>query len=138
MFTGYQGETASTRINPTGVTHEKADQDPADRHLILGLPLGAYAASEAVSTAQPTQATAAGCPMDGSGMMGGKHHGGRHDKMARMKNMTPEQIQAHLQQRYDKIEDPAKKAEFVKNLGLRADGMIKHAEVMKQFAEANQ
>jgi hypothetical protein len=26
----------------------------------------------------------------------------------------------------------------VKNLGLRADGMIKHAEVMKQFAEANQ
>ena len=25
-----------------------------------------------------------------------------------MKNMTPEQIQAHLQQRYDKIEDPAK------------------------------
>ena len=23
-------------------------------------------------------------------------------------------------------------------LGLRADGMIKHAEVMKQFAEANQ
>lgn len=106
--------------------------------LILGLPLGAYAASEAVSTAQPTQATATGCPMDGTGMMGGKHHGGRHDKMARMKNMTPEQIQGHLQQRYDKIEDPAKKAEFVKNLGLRADGMIKHAEVMKQFAEANQ
>ena len=58
--------------------------------LILGLPLGAYAASEAVSTAQPTQATATGCPMDGTGMMGGKHHGGRHDKMARMKNMTPE------------------------------------------------
>ena len=26
--------------------------------------------------------------------MGGKHHGGRHDKMARMQNMTPEQIQA--------------------------------------------
>ncbi len=106
--------------------------------LILSLPLGAYAASEAVSTVQPTQATATGCPMDGTGMMGGKHHGGRHDKMARMKNMTPEQIQAHLQQRYDKIEDPTKKAEFVKNLGLRADGMIKHAEVMKQFAEANQ
>ena len=104
--------------------------------LILGLPLGAYAASEAVTTAQPGMMT--DCPMDGSGMMGGKHHGGRHDKMARMKNMTPEQIQAHLQQRYDKIEDPAKKAEFVKNLGLRADGMIKHAEVMKQFAEANQ
>ena len=102
------------------------------------LPLGAYAASEAVSTAQPTQAMAAGCPMDGSGMMGGKHHGGRHDKMARMQNMTPEQIQAHLQQRYDKIEDPAKKAEFVKNLGLRADGMTKHAEAMKQFAEAHQ
>ncbi|MNG89519.1 hypothetical protein D3C79_483890 [compost metagenome] len=106
--------------------------------LILGLPLGAYAASEAVSTAQPTAAAAAtGCPMDGSGMMGGKHHGSRHDKMARMQNMTPEQIQAHLQQRYDKIEDPAKKAEFVKNLELRADGMTKHAEVMKQFAEAN-
>ena len=104
--------------------------------LILGLPLGAYAASEAVTTAQPGMMT--DCPMDGSGMMGGKHHGGRHDKMARMKDMTPEQIQAHLQQRYDKIEDPAKKAEFVKNLGLRADGMIKHAEVMKQFAEANQ
>lgn len=106
--------------------------------LILGLPLGAYAASEAVSTAQPTATQAVGCPMDGSGMMGGKHHGGRHDKMARMKDMTPEQIQAHLQQRYDKIEDPAKKAEFIKNLTLRADGMNKHAEVMKQFAEANQ
>ena len=109
--------------------------------LILGLPLGAYAASEAVSTAQPSAATTTaapeGCPMDGSGMMGGKHHGGRHDKMARMQNMTPEQIQAHLQQRYDKIEDPAKKAEFIKNLELRADGMAKHAEVMKQFAEAN-
>ncbi|MCH7372907.1 MULTISPECIES: hypothetical protein [Aeromonas] len=109
--------------------------------LILGLPLGAYAASEAVTTAQPAAAATAkpeGCPMDGSGMMGGKHHGGRHDKMARMQNMTPEQIQTHLQQRYDKIEDPAKKAEFIKNLGLRADGMTKHAEVMKQFAEANQ
>lgn len=109
--------------------------------LILGLPLGAYAASEAVATTQPAAAATAkpeGCPMDGSGMMGGKHHGGRHDKMARMQNMTPEQIQAHLQQRYDKIEDPAKKAEFIKNLGLRADGMTKHAEVMKQFAEANQ
>ncbi|QXB56262.1 hypothetical protein [Aeromonas sp. FDAARGOS 1415] len=106
--------------------------------LILGLPLGAYAASEAVSTAQPTQAMATNCSMDGTGMMGGKHHGSRHDKMARMQNMTPEQIQAHLQQRYDKIEDPAKKAEFVKNLSQRADGMIKHAEVMKQFAEANQ
>ena len=33
--------------------------------LILGLPLGAYAASEAVSTAQPTAAaTTTGCPMD--------------------------------------------------------------------------
>ncbi len=104
--------------------------------LILGLPLGAYAASEAVTTAQPGMMT--DCPMDGSGMMGGKHHGGRHDKMARMQNMTPEQIQTHLQQRYDKIEDPAKKAEFVKNLSLRADGMTKHAEAMKQFAEANQ
>ncbi|MGL6551165.1 hypothetical protein ACSZN3_20105 [Aeromonas hydrophila] len=104
--------------------------------LILGLPLGAYAASEAVTTAQPSMMT--DCPMDGSGMMGGKHHGGRHDKMARMQNMTPEQIQTHLQQRYDKIEDPAKKAEFVKNLSLRADGMTKHAEAMKQFAEAHQ
>ncbi|MGL6465298.1 hypothetical protein [Aeromonas hydrophila] len=104
--------------------------------LILGLPLGAYAASEAVTTAQPDMMT--DCPMDGSGMMGGKHHGGRHDKMARMQNMTPEQIQTHLQQRYDKIEDPAKKAEFVKNLSLRADGMTKHAEAMKQFAEAHQ
>ncbi|MEG0010443.1 hypothetical protein ACW5XF_17925 [Aeromonas lusitana] len=100
--------------------------------LILGLPLGAYAASEAVTTAQP------GAPMmSDCAMKDGKHHGGRHDKMARMQNMTPEQIQAHLQQRYDKIEDPAKKAEFVKNLELRADGMTKHAEVMKQFAEAN-
>ena len=98
--------------------------------LILGLPLGAYAASEAVTTAQPGMMT--DCPM------GGKHHGGRHDKMARMQNMTPEQIQTHLQQRYDKIEDPAKKAEFVKNLSLRADGMTKHAEAMKQFAEAHQ
>lgn len=104
--------------------------------LILGLPLGAYAASEAVTTAQPGMMT--DCPMDSSGMMGGKHHGGRHDKMARMQNMTPEQIQTHLQQRYDKIEDPAKKAEFVKNLSLRADGMTKHAEAMKQFAEAHQ
>jgi Spy/CpxP family protein refolding chaperone len=110
--------------------------------LILGLPLGAYAASEAVSTAQPavaaTTAAPEGCPMDGSGMMGGKHHGGRHDKMARMQNMTPEQIQANLQQRYDRIEDPAKKAEFIKNLNDRAAGMTKHAEAMKQFAEANQ
>ncbi|KHE15388.1 hypothetical protein OI71_09435 [Aeromonas hydrophila] len=104
--------------------------------LILGLPLGAYAASEAVTTAQPGMMT--DCPMDGSGMMGSKHHGGRHDKMARMQNMTQEQIQTHLQQRYDKIEDPAKKAEFVKNLNLRADGMTKHAEAMKQFAEAHQ
>ena len=104
--------------------------------LILGLPLGAYAASEAVTTAQPGMMT--DCPMDGSGMMVGKHHGGRHDKMARLQNMTPEQIQTHLPQRYDKIEDPAKKAEFVKNLNLRADGMTKHAEAMKQFAEAHQ
>jgi len=65
--------------------------------LILGLPLGAYAASEAVSTAQPTQAMATNCSMDGAGMMGGKHHGGRHDKMARMQNMTPEQIQVMKQ-----------------------------------------
>ena len=40
--------------------------------LILSLPLGAYAASEGLSTTQPTQATATGCPMDGTGMMGGK------------------------------------------------------------------
>ena len=52
--------------------------------------------------------------------------------------MTPEQTQANLQQRYDRIEDPAKKAEFVKNLNLRADGMTKHADAMKQFAEAHQ
>ena len=97
--------------------------------LILGLPLGAYAASEAVATTQAGAMT--NCPMDGSGMKGGKHHGGRHDNMARMQNMTPEQIQANLQQRYDRIEDPAKKAEFVKNLNLRADAM-------KQFAEAHQ
>ncbi len=71
-------------------------------------------------------------------MMGGKHHGGRHDKMARMKNMTPEQIEANLKQRYDRIQDPAKKAEFIKNLNERADGMTKHAEAMKKFAEANQ
>ncbi|MGY2498244.1 hypothetical protein, partial [Klebsiella pneumoniae] len=71
--------------------------------LILGLPLGAYAASEAVATTQAGAMT--NCPMDGSGMKGGKHHGGRHDKMARMQNMTPEQIQANLQQRYDRIED---------------------------------
>lgn len=103
--------------------------------LILGLPLGAWAASEAVAT-QPTSAATAPCPMDG--MMGGQHHGKRHDKMMRMQNMTPEQFQAHLQQRYDRIEDPAKKAEFVKNLATRADGMVKHAEVMKAFAEANQ
>ena len=48
--------------------------------LILGLPLGAYAASEAVPTGQP--GAMMDCPMDGSGMKGGKHHGGRHDKMA--------------------------------------------------------
>ena len=80
--------------------------------LILGLPLGAYAASEAAPTGQP--GAMVDCPMDGGGMMGGKHHGGRHDKMARMQNMTPEQIQANLQQRYVRIEDPAKKAEFIK------------------------
>ena len=99
--------------------------------LIFGLPLAAYAASEAVVTAQPAEASMANCPMDG----GGKHHGGHHGKMH---SMTPEQLQAHLQQRYDDIQDPAKKVEFIKNLGLRADGMLKHAEVMKQFAEANQ
>ena len=104
--------------------------------LILGLPLGGYAASEAGATTQAGAMT--NCPMDGSGMKGGKHHGGRHDKMARMQNMTPEQIQANLQQRYDRIEDPAKKAEFEKNLNLRADGMTKHADAMKQFAEAHQ
>ena len=110
--------------------------------LIFGLPLGAYAASEAVSTAQPaTSAAAAAQPdttMGDCAMKEGRHHGGHHDKMARMQNMTPEQLQAHLQQRYDKIEDPAKKAEFIKNLTLRADGMTKHAEAMKLFAEANQ
>jgi len=103
--------------------------------LILGLPLGAYAASDAVATTKP--GAMMDCPMDGSGM-GGKHHGNRHDKMARLKEMSPEQIQANLQQRYDRIEDPAKKAEFIKKLNERADGMTKHAEVMKQFAEANQ
>ncbi|MGL5127289.1 MAG: hypothetical protein ACRC7D_03775 [Aeromonas popoffii] len=101
--------------------------------LILGLPLGAYAASETVATTQAGAMT--DCP---GGMMGGKHHGSRHDKMARMQNMTPEQIQANLQQRFDKIEDPIKKAEFVKNLTLRAEGMTKHAEAMKLFAEAHQ
>jgi Spy/CpxP family protein refolding chaperone len=103
--------------------------------LILGLPLGAYAASEAAPTGQP--GAMVDCPMDG-GMMGGKHHGGRHDKMARMKDMTLEQIEANLKQRYDRIQDPAKKAEFIKNLNERADGMTKHAEAMKKFAEANQ
>jgi len=102
--------------------------------LMLALPLGAYAASEAVATAQP--AASIDCPMDGSGMAG-KRHGGRHDKMARMQNMTPEQVQERLQQRYDRIQDPAKKAEFIKNLTLRAENMTKHAGVMKQFAEAN-
>ncbi|ENY73786.1 hypothetical protein [Aeromonas diversa] len=104
--------------------------------LILGLPLGAWAASEAVAT-QPAPAATAPCPMGGP-MMDGQHHGKRQDKMMRLQNMTPEQIQAHLQQRYDRIEDPAKKAEFIKNLATRADGMVKHAEVMKAFADANQ
>ncbi|MCF3096520.1 hypothetical protein EHZ86_04120 [Aeromonas australiensis] len=104
--------------------------------LILGMPLGAYAASEAAPTGKP--GAMMDCPMDGSGMKGSKHHGGRHDKMARMHNMTPEQIQSHLQTRYDRIEDPAKKAEFIKKLNERADGMTKHADAMKQFAEANQ
>ncbi len=103
--------------------------------LILGLPLGAYAASEAVSTTQP--ATMADCPMGGAGMMDGKHHGGRHDKMARMHDMTPEQIQEHLQKRYDQIQEPAQKAEFIKKLDQRADGMTKHADAMKKFAEAH-
>ncbi|PPA29539.1 hypothetical protein C3737_14755 [Aeromonas jandaei] len=103
--------------------------------LILGLPLGAYAATQTAPAPEP--GAMVDCPMDG-GMMGGKHHGGRHDKMARMKEMTPEQIEANLKQRYDRIQDPAKKAEFIKNLNERADGMTKHAEAMKKFAEANQ
>ena len=68
-------------------------------------------------------------------MMGGKHHGSPPRQDGPHEEHDPEQIQAHLQQRYDKIEDPAKKAEFVKNLGLRADGMIKHAEVMKSSSQ---
>ncbi|PJG57956.1 hypothetical protein [Aeromonas cavernicola] len=108
--------------------------------LIVGLPLGAYAATDTTAKTQPD--TMMDCAMEGNKTgdhnMAGKHHGGRHDKMARMNNMTPEQMQAHLQQRYDRIEDPAKKAEFVKKLNDRATGMAKHAEAMKQFAEANQ
>lgn len=98
--------------------------------LILGLPLGAYAASEAVTTAQPGT-------MSECAMKDGKHHGGRHDKMERMQKMTPEEIQAHLQKRYDKIEDPVKQAEFIKKLGERAEGMTKHADAMKAFADAH-
>ncbi len=107
--------------------------------LILGLPLGAYAASEAAATAPATaQSAATPCPMGGPMMDGkGPHHGKRHDRMMRMQNMTPEQMKANLQQRYDKIEDPAKKAEFIKNLDVRSDIMTKHAEVMKEFADAN-
>lgn len=101
--------------------------------LILGLPLGAYAASEAATTA-PAERPAVDCPMDG---MGGKHHK-RHDRMERMQKMTPAEIQAQLQQRYDKLADPAKQAEFVKRLGERAEGMTKHAEAMKAFADAHQ
>ncbi|MFM4944663.1 hypothetical protein ACEUC3_15860 [Aeromonas bivalvium] len=103
--------------------------------LILGLPLGAYAASEAAATA-PAERPAVDCPMGGKGM-DGKHHK-RHDRMERMQKMTPAEIQAHLQQRYDKIADPAKQAEFVKRLGERAEGMTKHAEAMKAFADAHQ
>ncbi|MGL4932294.1 MAG: hypothetical protein ACRC4P_02995 [Aeromonas sp.] len=108
--------------------------------LILGLPLGAYAASEAAPTGQPgaMMNCPMDCQMDGGAMQGGKHHGGRHNKMTKMQDMTPEQIQAKLQQRYDRIEDPAKKAAFIKHLSERAAGMTKHAEAMKQFADANQ
>ncbi|EOD54362.1 hypothetical protein [Aeromonas molluscorum] len=105
--------------------------------LILGLPLGAYAASEATTTA-PAERPAVDCPMGGPmDGMGGKHHK-RHDRMERMQKMTPAEIQAQLQQRYDKLEDPAKQAEFVKRLGERAEGMTKHAEAMKAFADAHQ
>ena len=81
--------------------------------LIFGLPFGVYAASEAVATA---------------------HHGGGHDKMA---SMTPEQLKADLQQRYDNIQDPAMKAEFIKTLEQHVVGMNKLADVMKQFAETH-
>lgn len=99
--------------------------------LILGLPLGANAGSEAVATAQLATATMGNSPMDG----GDKHHGCHHEKMA---SMTAEEFQASLQQRYDSIQDPAMKAEFIKTLELHVDGKTQHADVMKQFVETHQ
>lgn len=109
--------------------------------LAVALPFGVWAASEAAPT-EPAAAPAFDCPMggpkmDGSGM-GGKHHGKRLERMQRMQQMTPEQVNANLQQRYDRISDPAAKAEFIKNLGVRADTMTQHAAAMKAFADTHQ
>jgi hypothetical protein len=107
--------------------------------LILGLPLGAYAASEAVHRATD--------PGHGDRLPHGRYrHDGRQASWRPPRQDGPHEEHdpgtdpAHLQQRYDKIEDPAKKAEFVKNLGLRADGMIKRRgdEAVRRSKPVNQ
>ncbi|MGL5030104.1 MAG: hypothetical protein ACRC8Q_02945 [Aeromonas sp.] len=105
--------------------------------LILGLPLGAYAAAPAAPVAADQSTVVVDGQMDGSHMNDGKHQGRRHHKKDRQQNMTPEQMKEHLQKRYDNIKDDAKKATFIQKLNVRADGMIKHAQVMKEFADAH-
>lgn len=104
---------------------------------VFALPLASYAASGSVATTQGQEAMPMGsgdCPMGQGQHMGGKHH----KRMGNMKDMTPEQVQAHLQERYDAIKEPEKKAQFINRLNERAEGMSKHAEAMKQFTLSHQ
>ncbi|MGL5949767.1 MAG: hypothetical protein ACRCYV_12210 [Aeromonas sp.] len=109
---------------------------------LFTLPLVAHAAADAASAADATQTI--DCPMHDEAMAkhGGMHHGmhgsKHHGKPGGFKHMTTEQLQAHLKERFERIEDPVKKAEFIKRLTERSAAMTARAQVLKTFAEANQ
>lgn len=114
--------------------------------LFFGLPLGAYAATTASETINIDNQANYHNKMwkthqgTSHSKMWGNHQGGNHSKMGNARqghNLTTEPNQ-NYQQKYDLIEDPTQKAEFIKTIALQADDMSKQAEMLKQFAEENQ
>ncbi|MBZ6064774.1 hypothetical protein ACKC5O_01930 [Aeromonas schubertii] len=96
--------------------------------------VSALSVSSALWAADPQPLLYPDCPLGmqgGMGMQGGK-------RMMRMQQMSPEQMETALQQRYQSLEDPAAQQRFLQDLADRAELMTRHARLIQQFVSQHQ
>ncbi len=101
--------------------------------------VSALSVSSALWAADPQPLLYPDCPlgMQGQGMQGSMGmQGGK--RMMRMQQMSPEQMETALQQRYQSLEDPAAQQRFLQDLADRAELMTRHARLIQQFVSQHQ